>query len=232
MTTSFSPPSWEFLRTPDITPVRDAHIGFGLWPWSKGPLWRLEERHGFWVRVRDDLWIRHEIPAGYEFDKASVPAVFWGFPFNYTPDGLCTVPALEHDFLCDIFAGGSDWLREQLGADYPVKLPAEVIHRHFYERLNDWSVRPSKSKTMYAGVRNLGPGGRLRPSSWFRRAASLAALLVLPSCAGDIAGLSREERLTLYGGAAMLAGKPELAAVAYALRKPSTAAKQPREVAP
>ena len=57
---------------------------------------------------------RFTIPVGYEFDKASVPPFFWGFPFNYTPDGLCTVPALEHDFLCDLHAGGSDWLRVRL----------------------------------------------------------------------------------------------------------------------
>ncbi len=54
----------------------------------------------------------------------------------------------------------------------------------------------------------------------------------LASCAGDIAGLSRDERLTLYGTAATLAGKPELAAIAYGLRRPVTSAKQPKEVRP
>lgn len=55
------------------------------------------------------------------------------------------------------------------------------------------------------------------------------ATLGLASCARDIAGLSRNERLTLYGSALTLAGKPELGAIAYGLR---TAAKQPRNVTP
>lgn len=58
----------------------------------------------------------------------------------------------------------------------------------------------------------------------------LAILTVLlSSCARDIAGLTRNDRLTLYGSALTLAGKPELGAIAYGLR---TAAKQPRDVAP
>lgn len=51
----------------------------------------------------------------------------------------------------------------------------------------------------------------------------------LASCARDIAGLTRNERLTIYGSALTLAGKPELGAIAYGLR---TAAKQPRNVQP
>lgn len=52
--------------------------------------------------------------------------------------------------------------------------------------------------------------------------------VLLAACARDIAGFSREERLTGYGTALLLAGKPELAAVAYGLRRPVTSAKQPR----
>jgi hypothetical protein len=79
-------------HTPDIIPIRDASIGFGLWPWSKGPLFRLVEPWEFTVDSGGTRE-RFTIPSGYEFDKASVPPFFWGFPFNYTPDGLCTVPA-------------------------------------------------------------------------------------------------------------------------------------------
>ncbi len=70
--------------------------------------------------------------------------------------------------------------------------------------------------------------------SWQDRHFYLSALAacLLPSCAGDIAGLSRDERLTLYGTAATLAGKPEFAVIAYELRKPVTSAKQPKEVRP
>ena len=54
----------------------------------------------------------------------------------------------------------------------------------------------------------------------------------LASCAQDIAGLTRNERLTIYASALTLAGKPELGAVADALRRPATAAKQPVTVTP
>lgn len=56
--------------------------------------------------------------------------------------------------------------------------------------------------------------------------------LLLASCAGDIAGLSRDERLTAYAVGLTQAGKPELAAIPYALRRPVTSAKQPKEVRP
>jgi len=54
----------------------------------------------------------------------------------------------------------------------------------------------------------------------------------LASCSNDIAGLSRNERITLYATAATLAGKPEIAAIAYGLRLPVTSAKQPQRILP
>lgn len=56
--------------------------------------------------------------------------------------------------------------------------------------------------------------------------------LLLAACAGDIAGFSRNERLTAYAIGLTLAGKPELAAIPYALRRPVTAPKQPANVQP
>ena len=153
------------LPQPNITPLRDAQIGFGLWPWSKGPLWRLEEDWEFEAAGRF-----FTIPKGYQFDKASVPSFFWGAPFNYTPDGLCTVPALQHDFLCDLLLGGSEWLKEQLG-ELPKPLSPFDTHHSFYLALLEYGVRPSKAKTMYVAVKNFGPKGRLRPSSWFAKKA-------------------------------------------------------------
>ncbi len=153
------------LQQPDITPLRDASIGFGLWPWSEGPLWRLEETWSFPLSTGGGVFT---IPQGYEFDKASVPPVLWGAPFNYIPDGLCTVPALEHDFLCDLFHGGSTWLKAAMG-EIPAAPAAPLIHRHFYDRLVAWGVRPSKARTMYEGVRDFGPGGRLRPSTLWKK---------------------------------------------------------------
>lgn len=156
---------------PTIIPIRDASVGFGWIPsftgLVKGPLWRLESPWSF--TLRDHTKQPFTIPAGYEFDKASIPPILWGPPFDYIPDGLCTVPALEHDFLCDLLAGGSPWLFDQLGT-LPPSPPAPTIHLHFYIRLTEQpGMRPSKARAMYTAVRNFGPGGRMRPSSWFTK---------------------------------------------------------------
>jgi len=173
MITPASLPATPELIPPRVTAIRSASVGYGLWPWSKGPLWRLEEPWAFQVLMERQpsgaAKVRgFTIPKGYEFDKASIPSILWGFPLNYTPDGPCAVPALEHDFLCDLYTGGSAWLKERLG-ELPPSPSAEVIHRHFYDRLLQWKERPSKARTMYMAVRNFGPGGRARPSTWFSR---------------------------------------------------------------
>lgn len=154
-------------KTPRIIALRDPDPFFGLWPWSKGPLFRLEET---WVFLFWDgaKYCTLTIPAGYEFDKASIPAVFWGPPLGYLPDGLCTVPALEHDFLCDLASGGSDWLRKELG-ELPAVESLTMVHQHLYHRLVEYGVRPSKAKTMWEAVRKLGPGSWIRPSTWRKK---------------------------------------------------------------
>lgn len=157
------------LYTPDIEPIKDADFLFGIWPWSRGPMWELQEPWSFTVD-NGGFKADYLIPEGYRFDKASVPSYFWSFGF--TPDGLCTVPALEHDYLCDVYSGGSEWLQQQLGK-MPESPPAQVIHRHFYDKLVVWGMRPAKARVMWEGVRNFGPGGRMRPSSWFKRKAKL-----------------------------------------------------------
>lgn len=152
------------IRTPRISAIRDPDLGFGIWPWSRGPLFLLEED---WTFLFWDGEAYHTllIPEGYEFDKASIPAVFWGAPFNYLPDGLCTVPALEHDFLCDLYHGGSPWLRGKLGKLLEIK-SSERIHAHLYYRLLEYKVRHSKAKAMWEVVRKFGPGSWIRPSTW------------------------------------------------------------------
>lgn len=151
-------------RLPSIVPVRDASVGFGmvprlLFPWIKGPLWRLEENYLFELKSLQGG--RFCIPAGYEFDKASVPPLFWGPPFNYLPDGLCTVPALEHDFLCDLLSGGSPWLCLRLQG-LPECPEARMVHAHFLTRLLECGVRPGKARAMGRAVAAFGPGGWLR----------------------------------------------------------------------
>jgi hypothetical protein len=55
----------------------------------------------------------------------------------------------------------------------------------------------------------------------------ILSAVFLTSCARDIAGLSRNERLTLYGTAAAMAGHPEYAPIIYGMR---TSAKNPVEL--
>lgn len=168
-----------------ITPLRDASFGFGLLPrficrWVKGPLWRLDEDYTFTLAVPRCMATcqarTFTIPAGYEFDKASIPPVFWGPPLNYTPDGLSIVPALEHDFLCDLLAGGSDWLRIKL-VELPESPPAWMVHRHFHLRLLQSSVRPTKAAAMGRAVALFGPQGKAWP--WLKAATLLTASYLL-----------------------------------------------------
>lgn len=143
----------------NISPVRDADLGFGLLPWAKGPLFVLKSDYIFKVNIPNKYYGEFTIPAGYQFDKASIPSFFWGPPFNYTPDGLCTIPALEHDFLCDLLTGGSHWLRGKLGANI-IAPPAWAVHEHFKLRLKEENVRSGKASLMGAAVRWFGPKGK------------------------------------------------------------------------
>lgn len=148
------------LRTPRIRALRDAGFGFGLLPWARGPEWQTLEDHEFTVVTAGGLR-RFCIPKGYRFNKASVPPVFWGPPFGYLPDGLCTVPSLEHDFLCHLLTGASDWLRVRLPADQMVPPAVHEVHDHFHARLLEFGVRWSKARAMGRAVRWFGPGTRM-----------------------------------------------------------------------
>lgn len=142
----------EAMSLPNIQPIRDASPFFG-----KGPLFRLVGNYKFHL-IGGPESITYTIPNGYEFDKASIPSIFWGWPFNYTPDGLCTVPALEHDFLCDILKGGSPYLYAKIGW---VRRPtSSAVHEHFRLRLLEEGVRPGKARLMGAAVRWFGPKGK------------------------------------------------------------------------
>lgn len=169
-----------------IRPLRDASLGFGLlprfvfWRWVQGPLWRLEEDHVFTLAVPRCMAscgpCEFRIPAGYEFDKASVPPLLWGAPFNYTPDGLCTVPALEHDFLCDLLRNGSPWLKNKL-VILPAPPPPWMVHEHFRLRLHEAGVRRGKAEAMGRAVALLGPKGKAWP--WLKAAAFLISIFIL-----------------------------------------------------
>jgi len=148
-----------------LDPIRDASFAFGIWPWAKGPLWRLRETVTFAmpaITLGDRYYYGGDyiIPAGYETDKASIPSLFWGPPFNYTPDGIYTDAALWHDFLCDLLKGGSPWLRETLGGKLPPAPPAWAVHEFFRQELHKAGVRSGKAEGMGTAVRWFGPKGK------------------------------------------------------------------------
>lgn len=168
-----------------IRPIRDPSLGFGFlprflfWRWVKGPLWRLEEEHVFTLAVPRCTAscgpCVFRIPVGYEFDKASIPPLFWGFPFNYLPDGLCTNPALEHDFLCDLLSDGSPWLKNKL-IILPAAPPAWMVHEHFRLRLHEAGVRRGKAEAMGRTVAAMGPQGWAWP--WIKGALIISAIIL------------------------------------------------------
>jgi hypothetical protein len=154
---------------PDIVPECSAHLLYGILFWVpyinqffSGPKWRLRKPWTFTVQGYGSF----TVPANYIFDKASIPPFFHGL--GYTPDGPCTMPALQHDYLCDILQGGSDWLKQALGGQVPKAPPPAVIHSSFQQWLLDEGERPSKALAMGWAVRHFGPGGLWRPMEILR----------------------------------------------------------------
>ncbi len=150
------------LPNPRDRPIRDPGLFFGLWPWAKGPEWETEDEHRFTCLVPGWTHLGYRIPRGYRYNKASTPPLLWGPPFNYLPDGLARVPALEHDFLCDLLTGGSPWLKAHLSDTLPKCPPPQVVHEHFHLQMLRYGVRKSKADAWHAAVAMVGPKGRLR----------------------------------------------------------------------
>ena len=152
----------EDLPYPNIVSLRDADFGFGIWPWSKGPEWMTKESHTFKLLTPGYTHMEYQVPAGYRFNKASTPPILWGPPLNYIPDGLCVVPALEHDFLCDLLTGGSEWLKNVFHGELPRSPSASVVHEHFRLQLLRYGVRRAKADAWGRVVALFGPKGKLR----------------------------------------------------------------------
>jgi hypothetical protein len=94
---------------------------------------------------------------------------------NYLPDGLCLLPALEHDFLCDLLSGGSGWLEARLDG-LPGCPPAADVHEHFRLRLHECGVRPGKAEAMGRAVAALGPQGWAWP--WLKTGVLAVGLII------------------------------------------------------
>lgn len=165
------------------------------------------------------LGVEFVIREGFEFEE-SIPFLAWSIA---RPLGSTRRGAAVHDW-----AYRHRHLVLKDGGAIPVtRAQADALYREFL------LVKGTPAWRANARWAFLRAGGWL---AWINNAKKLAALLVallaLPSCSNDIAGISRDDRLTLYGAGLTLAGKPELAAIAYGLRRPVTAPKQPANVQP
>lgn len=103
------------------------------------PVYELLEQWKFEVKKEKEVY-EFYIPAGYQFDGASVPRMFWGFPFGYTPFGVHIGAALEHDWLC-----------ERRPFD------SRTVHEHFERRLIEDGIRPRQAFMMGKAVKLFGP---------------------------------------------------------------------------
>lgn len=153
------------------------------------------------------------VPAGFRFDGESIPvALQWLVPpFGQSKRGACV-----HDYLYR-----TRGFHTLTGEVVPVtRAEADAVYRELItaKGLPKWRA------TMRWGVLRL-----VGWAAWNARKVPLIAALLLSSCAGDIAGLTRNERLTLYGTALAATVNAELGAIAYGLR---TAAKNPVRVQP
>jgi hypothetical protein len=147
--------------TPRFTIIRDADFGFGVPLLGRlfmrsGPLAELQEDFKFRACGRDFI-----VPAGYQWNGASIPACLWGPPWNYQPFGTHVVASLVHDFLCDLGKGGSEWLKGALLDQYPQPLAWEETHCEFYLRCLAYGVPPFRAKVWWYAVHTFGPRWKL-----------------------------------------------------------------------
>lgn len=153
------------------------------------------------------------VPQGFRFDGESIPAALQWLvpPFGQSKRGACV-----HDYLYRTH--GYETISGEI---VPVtRAEADAVYR---ELITAKGLPKWRATMRWAVLRLVGW------AAWNARKVPLLAALLLSSCSNDIAGLSLNERLTLYGSALTLAGNPELGAIAYGLR---TAAKQPVNVTP
>ena len=78
------------------------------------------------------------IPAGFRFDGASSPRLFWSFVVS--PYGLALFAACKHDFLLS-------------NADKYKPKRRKDIDRQFYHDLIDSGINPIRAYTAWIGVR-------------------------------------------------------------------------------
>lgn len=149
------------LPQPNVLPVRNADIGFGIIPGRKGPLYENVGQWVFDVNMNDGTFQRFEVPIGYIFNGASVPPCLWGSPFGYTPDGVHRAAAMEHDYLCDLGLRKPEFM-DMMMLDMgiwplPHPVPHTIAHQHFQSRMKEYGMRESQVKVFGWAVRLLGP---------------------------------------------------------------------------
>ncbi len=195
----------EFLTNPIIADVAEGNEAqrFRL----LGPL----------VAYSKVLGVEFVIPEGFEFEE-SIPFFVWSIA---RPVGSTRRGAAIHDYAYR----QRKLLLVDGGAIAVNRVQADALYREF---LLVKGTPPWRATIRWAILRVAGW------TAWTSNKKLLAAFVAcfVPSCAQDIAGLTRNECLQVYGDVLTLAGNPELGKIAHGLKRPVTSAKQPVEVAP
>lgn len=112
------------VMRPVPIPTKSVNWFIGLWRWvTVIRMWRLEFDWSY--HLPNGITIN--IPAGFEFDGASVPSIFWSI---LSPTGLLLIPGLIHDF-----AYKHDYLLSIDWAKREVVRYQEGAGREFWDRL-------------------------------------------------------------------------------------------------
>lgn len=109
---------------------------FGWWP---GPMAAEFHQNGTVTLLRPLVWVDPDgtvwsVPAGFTFDGASIPRVFWPV-FGHPLSGRLVRAACVHDWHC-----------------VHQDVPATEAHRRFYHGLRADGVRVVPARAMYATV--------------------------------------------------------------------------------
>ena len=101
---------------PITIPTKKATYLVALWRWLTSiRRWELQA-DWYWYFDTDNIEVI--VPAGYIFDGASIPRIFW---FVLSPTGLLLIPGLIHDYAYEhdyILTSAGDKYRENAGRFY------------------------------------------------------------------------------------------------------------------
>jgi hypothetical protein len=131
------------IEQPHIIPIRLPDFREG---------YRLAHDFVYEWEAENALW-KIFIPAGFEYDGASVPRFLWTL-LGISPDGLHRAAALVHDWLyrhAGLLPDGSFWKDGHQVNSFPWQ--REQVDKLFANMLAEYGVGKFRRRSMYLGVR-------------------------------------------------------------------------------